>query len=74
MTVLRPGMVAILLELLHPRAARSGLGRMGAGNCRSGCAAISTLALVSSIPPFRVTGATLDVLEVLLHGGAELYG
>ena len=25
-------------------------------------------------PPFRVTGATLDVLEVLLHGGAELYG
>jgi len=25
-------------------------------------------------PSFRVTDATLDVLEVLLHGGAELYG
>jgi PadR family transcriptional regulator, regulatory protein PadR len=28
----------------------------------------------SVVPPFRVTDATLDVLEVLLHGGAELYG
>jgi PadR family transcriptional regulator, regulatory protein PadR len=26
------------------------------------------------VPPFRVTDATLDVLEVLLHPGTELYG
>lgn len=29
---------------------------------------------MASKPPFKVTAATLDVLEVLLTGGDELYG